>query len=60
MTTFDVFSDARVAKRQIKYVYTGLSMEYDPKHESLTVGGPKDIQSVLDYIVKKVPARTQR
>ena len=53
----EVFSDAKAAKHQIKYVYTGLSLEYDVKHESLTVGGTKDIRTVLDFIQKKVPSR---
>lgn len=53
-----VFSDPRAAGRKVKLVYTGLHMSYDPKYQSLTIGGSADAGAILDYISKKVPAAT--
>ncbi len=56
---FDLFSDEITHNRRIKLIYTGLRMEYDPIHESLTIGGLRQKNEVLDYIKKKVPIRTE-
>ncbi len=60
-TTLDflskIFQNPRAAKRKIKLTYTGLALSYDPKHESLTVGGTTDVESILKYIEKNIPVR---
>lgn len=50
-----VFTDGRVAGRQIKLVYTGLALSYDPKHASLTIGGTTDPATIISYIEKQIP-----
>jgi hypothetical protein len=52
-----IFESPRAAGRRIKLMYTGLALSYDPKHESLTVGGTSDLEAILKYIEKNVPAR---
>lgn len=56
-----IFSDPRSKKRQIKYVYTGLHMSYDPHGKSFTVGdfgnSPEKIEKVIQYIEKNIPFR---
>ncbi len=52
-----VFQSPRAANRKLKLMYTGLALSYDPKHESLTVGGTIDAETVLKYIDKYVPVR---
>ena len=52
-----VFQSPRAANRRIKLTYTGLALSYDPKHESLTVGGTSDLEAVLKYIEKHIPMR---
>ncbi len=52
-----VFQSPRAANRRIKLTYTGLALSYDPKHESLTVGGTSDLEAVLKYIEKHIPVR---
>ncbi len=52
-----VFSSPTAAGRKIQSVYTGAANDYDAAHESLTVGGTRDLKSVLAFIKKKVPVR---
>ena len=55
----DVFSNPKAAGRRLKLIYTGLHMSYDPKAESLTIGGiygaANAVDRVLQYIEKNVP-----
>ena len=50
-----VFSDPRSSKRQLKLIYTGLHLAYDPKYQSLTVGSHLDSEVVLIFIQKNIP-----
>lgn len=52
-----VFSDPRVANRQIRLVYTGLQMVYDAKYQSLTIGGTTQSSAIIDFIQKDIPLR---
>ena len=52
-----VFRDPRVAGRRIRLVYTGMQMVYEVKAQALTIGGLRDPQAIVDYIVKNVPRR---
>lgn len=52
-----VFSDPRTKNRQIKLLYTGLNLTYDPRYQSLTIGGTRVVETILAYIQKNVPAR---
>jgi hypothetical protein len=52
-----VFSDLRTHRREIRLVYTGLSMSYDSRHKSLTVGGTSSQEAVIKFIVEKVPQK---
>jgi hypothetical protein len=52
-----VFTDPKTSNRKIKLVYTGLAMSYDALHQSLTVGGTNDINQILGFIQKHVPAK---
>lgn len=51
-----LFSSPATANRKIKRVYTGQSLEYDPKAEAITIGGTTDKTKVLNFIKKKVPS----
>jgi hypothetical protein len=55
-----VFSDPSVANRKIKMVYTGAANDYDPVHESLTLGGSRDAKTLIGFIKKKVPSLKKR
>ena len=52
-----VFADPAVANRQIALVYTGLAMSYDTSYKSLTVGGLKDVPSIVAFIKRNVPVK---
>ena len=52
-----IFDSPMSQNRQIKLLYTGLAMSYDPKHRSLTIGGGKDLKVILDFIDKNIPKR---
>ncbi len=52
-----VFSDPRTENRLIQLVYTGAAMLYDSQYKSLTVGGLKDPNAIVSYILKNVPAK---
>jgi len=52
-----VFQSPRAANRKLKLTYTGLALSYDPKAESLTIGGTADVETVLKYIEKNIPVR---
>ncbi|MEZ4749944.1 MAG: hypothetical protein R3B54_04765 [Bdellovibrionota bacterium] len=51
----EVFSDPRVAGRNIKLLYTGLALSYDRKQGSLTIGGTMEPTAIITYIQKNVP-----
>ena len=53
-----IFSDARTRNRQIKLVYTGLNLSYDSRYQSLTVGGTRNADAVIAYIIKNIPLRS--
>lgn len=53
----NVFDSSISRDRQIKIIYTGLSMSYDSKHQSLTIGGTKNLTSILNFIDKNIPKR---
>jgi hypothetical protein len=53
-----VFDSPVSHNRQIRIVYTGLEMSYDIGHQSLTIGGRKDLKSILNYIQKNIPSRS--
>ncbi len=50
-----VFSDKRTANKDIRFIYTGITMAYDAGGKALTIGGTRDVQSVITFISKKVP-----
>ncbi|MCB0417256.1 MAG: hypothetical protein H6617_09400 [Bdellovibrionaceae bacterium] len=50
-----VFSDPKVAGRNIKLLYTGLALSYDAKQGSLTIGGTMEPMVIVEYIQKHVP-----
>lgn len=52
-----IFQNPRMGNRKIKLTYTGLALSYDPKHESLTIGGTSDVETVLKYAEKTIPSR---
>ena len=52
-----IFDSPMSQNRQIKILYTGLAMSYDPKHRSLTIGGGKDLKVILDFMDKNIPKR---
>jgi hypothetical protein len=54
-----VFSDKRMAGRDFSLVYTGVGLAYDANAKSLTIGGTRDIQSVVSFVVKKIPMRVR-
>ncbi len=51
-----VFKDRRSGGRRIRQLYTGLLLEYDPKSESLTIGGTTEIEKILRFVAK-IPLR---
>ncbi len=51
------FSNPHAANRQIRLVYTGLATSYEPKAQSLTIGGLRDANAVLAFIEKHVPLK---
>ena len=51
-----VFSDARVANRKIKQLYTGKSLAYEPHSQAVTVGGTQDAETIVGFIMK-IPLR---
>ena len=53
----NVFSDEAMKGRKIRSIYTGILMGYEPKHETLTVGGMQDPEEIKEYIKKNVPLR---
>ena len=55
---YRVFSDTRTANRQVSIVYTGLSLSYDPRYRSLTIGGTNDANVIIAYIQKSIPAKS--
>lgn len=48
----EVFRDPRAAGLSLKRVYTGLEMAYDTEHQSLTVGGTRDKEAVIAFLLK--------
>ncbi len=52
-----IFQSPRAANRKIKLMYTGMALSFDPKHNSLTIGGTTDVEAVLKYIEKQVPPK---
>jgi hypothetical protein len=50
-----VFDSPVSHNKQVRIIYTGLEMSYDSKHQSLTIGGRKDLKSILSYIQKNIP-----
>jgi hypothetical protein len=52
-----VFSSPVAVGRKIQAVYTGAANDYDASHESLTIGGTRDVKTVLAFIKKKIPVR---
>lgn len=50
-----VFDSPLSQNKQIRIIYTGLEMSYDAKHQSLTIGGRKDLKSILNFIHKNIP-----
>ncbi len=55
---YRVFSDSRASNRQLKLVYTGINLSYDSRYMSLTVGGSSDLNVILAFIQKNVPAKS--
>ncbi len=53
-----VFDSPVAQNRNIKIIYTGLMMSYDPVYQSLTINTTQDLGSILRFIDKKVPKRT--
>lgn len=51
-----VFSDPSAQNRAIQFVYTGFQMAYEPKAQSLTVGGANEPSVILKFI-HKIPLR---
>ena len=52
-----VFDSPVSQNRQIRIVYTGVTLSYDAKHRSLTIGGTQDTKAILKFIEKNVPLR---
>lgn len=52
-----VFTDNVTANRQLKYIYTGIHMGYEPKVQSLTIGGTENVEVIKSYIKKNVPPK---
>jgi hypothetical protein len=50
-----VFDSPLTHDRKIRIIYTGLQMDYDAKHQSLTINGEKDLATILSFIDKNVP-----
>ncbi|GEM_PF-2390344 len=53
----NVFDSALTYDRKIKIIYTGLEMSYDSKHQSLTIGGTKNLGTILNFIDKNIPKK---
>lgn len=53
---YSVFSDPRTAGLPLKRVYTGLQMAYDRQHHSVTIGGTRDVESVIRYLQENATA----
>lgn len=51
-----VFRDSRCEGHRIRTLYTGMSLEYDAKNETLTIGGTADVDAILKFI-SKIPLR---
>lgn len=54
---YSVFSSPDAAKRKIKRVYTGGSMEYDATAQAVTIGGLKTKPKILNFFRKRIPKR---
>jgi hypothetical protein len=52
-----VFEHPDAAKRKIKRVYTGASMEYDAKAQAVTINGLDTQDKILNYLKKNIPRR---
>ncbi len=52
-----VFTDKSLSNRQIKTIYTGIHMGFEPKHKSLTIGGTSSVETIREYIRKNVPLK---
>lgn len=52
-----IFDSPITHDRQIRIIYTGLELSYDSKHKSLTIGGAKNLASILNFIEKNIPKR---
>lgn len=52
-----VFASPQTHNLNLKHVYTGMRMQYDPVQKSLTIGGTKSLSVVLAFLKKKVPKR---
>lgn len=57
---YRVFSHPDLTQRRVRRVYAGAAMEYDPKSQSFTVGGPQELTSVQSFVRKHVPAQTKQ
>lgn len=56
---YKVFSDPKTHNKQLGMIYTGVTNAYDPRYKSLTVGGSRDPQAIINFIAKSVPNRTK-
>ena len=54
-----VFSDPKTHHRELRLFYTGLAMAYDPKAQSLTIGGVLEAGKIISFIEKNIPVRKQ-
>ena len=50
-----LFSDPRMRDRKLRLIYTGLEMSYDARHQSLTIGGTRELEKIFAFIDKNVP-----
>ena len=54
---YALFSDPKTHDREIQLIYTGAALAYDPRYKSLTIGGSRELPTLLNFI-QKIPPRS--